>query len=209
MTNEKRDFDKDAATWDEKPPRVKLAEEIAQSIKEKVAVSPDMTMLDFGCGTGLITLLFESGVSSITGVDSSQGMLDVLNEKISQAEMTTINTEKIDPEQLDALSGSYDLVMCNMTLHHVEDVEVLLNQFYQVTAPEGYLCISDLDLDGGEFHDDNTGVYHHGFNREVLAQLISAAGYTRVQFHEAAKVARPEKGEFTVFLATGYKSEEL
>ena len=71
MTTEKRDFDAAAASWDEKPGRVKLAGEVAEAIIRQVAPSKTMKAMDFGCGTGLVTLTLRPLVASITGIDSS------------------------------------------------------------------------------------------------------------------------------------------
>jgi len=68
---ERRDFDKEAAKWDENPGRVKLANEVADSIIREAAPSAGMDALDFGCGTGLVTLRIQPLVGSITGADSS------------------------------------------------------------------------------------------------------------------------------------------
>lgn len=67
---EKRDFDKAAATWDEDPRRVKLAEDVAAAILREAVLSKDMDALDFGCGIGLVTLKLQPYVRSITGADS-------------------------------------------------------------------------------------------------------------------------------------------
>ncbi|MDD4138360.1 MAG: methyltransferase domain-containing protein, partial [Methanoregula sp.] len=75
MTGEKRDFDSAASTWDEDPGRVKMAHDVARAIRETVTLRPDMDVLDFGCGTGLLALNLQPHIRTITGVDSSQGML--------------------------------------------------------------------------------------------------------------------------------------
>lgn len=76
-------------------------------------------------------------------------------------------------------------------------------------APGGYLCIADLDLDGGRFHEDNTGVFHFGFDREALRKTFIAAGFSNVRDVSAAEVEKPvahgERKRFTVFLMTGRK----
>ena len=53
---QRRDFDAAAAAWDEEPRRVKLAGEIAAAICAKLPLSAEWDALDFGCGTGLVTL---------------------------------------------------------------------------------------------------------------------------------------------------------
>jgi len=71
MTSEKRDFSQAAATWDENPGRVKLARDIADSMIKNLTITSDMNVMDFGCGTGLLTVQLQPLVRSITGVDSS------------------------------------------------------------------------------------------------------------------------------------------
>jgi len=96
MGTEGRDFDKEAAAWDENPARVRLADDVAAAISRQVPVNTAMDALDFGCGTGLLTLRLASLVRSITGVDSSQGMLDVLAVKVARGNLTNVRTLRLD-----------------------------------------------------------------------------------------------------------------
>jgi len=209
MNTEKRDFNKVAETWDEKPVRVNLAKDVAQSISELDILTPEMDIMDFGCGTGLLTTKLHPLVHSITGVDSSQGMLDVFDEKIAKLKLGNIKTLLVDLEKGDSLEGSYDLILSNMTIHHIKEIKPLLLQFYKILTPGGYLCISDLDTENGRFHGDNTGVFHFGFERPVLHKLFVEAGFDNVRDKLAAKVEKPgsngEINRFTVFLMTGQK----
>ncbi len=209
MNSEKRDFDKEAASWDEQPQRVKLAEDAAASIIKQVSPNAAMDALDFGCGTGLLTLRLQPLVRSIAGVDSSQGMLDILDQKIGRMGLTNVRSLLVDLDKGDVLSGAYDLIVSSMTLHHVKEIRPLIDQFYRIAAPSGYLSIADLDLDDGQFHKDNTGVFHFGFDRAKLRKIYEQAGFQEVQDITAAEMTRPTaSGEirtFTIFLMTGRK----
>jgi ubiquinone/menaquinone biosynthesis C-methylase UbiE len=211
LKNDKRDFDKAAASWDT-PMRIKLATNVAGTVSEEVKLSNDMDVLDFGCGTGLLTLQLQPYVRSITGVDSSQGMLDVLGSKISMLNLTNAKTQHRDLDNGDKLSGSYHLITSSMTLHHVREIQPLLSRFYEITTPSGHLCIADLDPDDGQFHGgDDTGVFHNGFERHAMRQAFEKAGYRDVRDRTAARMTKPVKGggtrEFTIFLMTGQKPE--
>ena len=92
MADEKRNFDQDAALWDDNPGRVKVASDIARMIMAEIPLKVTMDVLDFGCGTGLVTLALQPFVRSITGMDSSRGMLDVLNRKISERGLSNVVT---------------------------------------------------------------------------------------------------------------------
>ena len=126
MNAKKRDFDKDSATWDQEPRRAKLAKAVAQAIIETVRPNEGMDVLDFGCGTGLLTFELQPLVRSITGVDSSAGMLDVLKGKVASRNLANVKTQFLDLEQGAALAGSYDLIVSSMTLHHIREVGPLL-----------------------------------------------------------------------------------
>ncbi len=209
MNIERRDFDKEAAAWDEVPTRVKLANDIAAAISEEIVLIFNMDVLDFGCGTGLLTLQLQPAVHSITGVDSSPGMIDVLKAKIDKQNLSNVKTQCLDTDTGDRLEGSYHLIVTSMTLHHVKDIRPLLDQFYRIVVPSGYLCIADLDLDDGGFHGNNDGVFHFGFDRAVLRQYFMEAGFGDIRDRTAAEVMKPVSDggiqPFSVFLMTGRK----
>ncbi len=204
---EKRDFDGAATSWDEHPGRVKVAADIAQAILREIPLTSDMEVMDFGCGTGLVSIALQPFVRSVMGVDSSAGMLGAFEAKITRLGLGNVRTQFCDLARGDTLSGRYDLVVSAMTLHHVKDIEPLFDEFARITAPGGRLCIADLDPDDGEFHDDNTGVFHFGFARAALREVFEQAGFEHVEATDAAEVVKPgrngEARRFSVFLMTG------
>jgi 2-polyprenyl-3-methyl-5-hydroxy-6-metoxy-1,4-benzoquinol methylase len=211
MNTEKRDFNKEAASWDENPARVKLALDVANAIKNQIKLTHEMDVMDFGCGTGLLTLQIQPFVKSITGIDNSHGMLDVLNSKINKLKLSNIKSLFVDLDKGDILKGQYNLIVSGMTLHHIKDIDSLLNQFHQILKPSGYLCLCDLDLDEGKFHSDNTGVFHFGFSREEMRAAYINAGFENVRDTTAAEITKPtvdgQMKTFTVFLMSGRKKK--
>ncbi len=207
---QKRDFDSAAASWDENPQRVKLAGEVAAAIERVVDITPAMDVADFGCGTGLLSFLLQPKVRSLTGIDSSPGMLDVFRKKSDRLKLANVRTQLVNLEKGDVPAGRYDLVVSNMTLHHVKEIAPLLRQLHGMLLPEGTLCITDLDPDGGMFHDDNTGVFHSGFDRQELRRAFSAAGFADIRDTTAAEIVKPDGSggsrRFSIFLMTGRKS---
>ena len=108
MNTEKRDFNKEASSWDENPVRVKLANDVANTIKKQVKLTPEMEVMDFGCGTGLITLQMQPFVKSITGIDSSEGMLEILNSKIDKLKLDNTKSLLVDLDKGDILKVNID-----------------------------------------------------------------------------------------------------
>jgi ubiquinone/menaquinone biosynthesis C-methylase UbiE len=209
INTKKRDFDQEAVNWDQVPGRVKVAQDISQSMIQEITLTPEMDVLDFGCGTGLLTFALQPFVRSITGVDSSQGMLDVFKTKIKEQNLINVKAEYIDLDKGDVLMGSYHLIVSSMTLHHIKNITPLLKQFYSILLPSGQLAIADLDLDDGKFHSNNEGVFHSGFNRENLRSIFIEEGFQSIQTRQAAEIEKPvgdgQTRLFTMFLMTAHK----
>ena len=211
MASEKRNFDKEAASWDEQPMRVKLANDIANAITQAVSLNAGMDVLDFGCGTGLLSMQLHHQLNSITGVDSSEGMLNMFSAKIDHQNITNIKVHCLDLDKGDTLSGNYHLIISSMTFHHIQDISHLLDQLYSVLHPSGILCIADLDEERGLFHDDNTGVFHFGFNRSQIQEQFTQAGFDVIQVDQSAEMTKPDRNgvmrTFSIFLIVGRKKD--
>jgi len=185
-----------------------MANNIANTILDAISLNSHMNVLDFGCGTGLLTLRLQPLVASITAVDSSAGMLKILDKKIGDQNIANVTTRHLDIEKGDVLDGPYDLIVSSMTLHHIKETKLLIEQFYEIAAPHGYLCIADLDPDNGLFHGNNEGVFHFGFDRDEMRRSLKKIGLTNIEFRTAAEIVRFVPGglrPFTIFLVTGQK----
>lgn len=205
-TEERRGFNAEAAQWDANPGRVKLAGEVANAIIREARPTREMDVLDFGCGTGLVTLKLQPLVKTITGVDSSEGMLGVLEGKVRAQGLANVNTRFVDLEKGGRVEGSYDLIMSSVTLHHVPDTAGLLAQWHGLLRPNGQVCFADFDTEDGSFHSDNTGVFHFGFDREQLKKLLREAGFRDIRDTTASTIIKEIEGKgkraFPVFLIT-------
>ncbi len=207
----KRDFDKEAAQWDENPFRVKLARDVAAAMIREIHPSRDQHVLDFGCGTGLVTLELQPLVKAITGVDSSHGMLAVLKQKIERQGLANVHAQFVDLENGERVEGGYDLIVSSMVTHHVPDTLALFKEWRRLLLPGGQICFADLDTEDGAFHGDNTGVYHLGFDRQKLARLLQQAGFRDIRMGTATTVSKEVEGqgmrEFSIFLIAATRAE--
>jgi ubiquinone/menaquinone biosynthesis C-methylase UbiE len=202
--HERKNFDQEAAAWDRKPGRVALAHDVADAIISSAGLRKDMDVLDMGCGTGLVTLRLQPHVHTITGADSSPGMLAVLETKVREQKIANVRTQVVDFEQGGTAAGSYDLIVSSMMLHHLPEPAALLRQMHGLLKQNGRLCVADLDAEDGSFHADRTGVFHFGFDRARLKQLLQQSGFRDVSDRTASTIVREgaESGrkEFSVFL---------
>ena len=202
-------FDTAAAQWDSHPHRLALARRIGENILQTDRLTPKTKLLDYGCGTGLLGLFLLPQVQQVIGIDTSQGMLDVLQEKITQSQISNMEVRLLDlqnPSESLATMGSFDAVTMNMVLHHVEKTAPLLQNLKSLLTPGGTLFIADLDTEPGTFHGkDFQGFLHHGFDRQILSQQLADAGFKPIDIHTAHTMEKPSDdgsmGSYDIFLA--------
>jgi tRNA (cmo5U34)-methyltransferase len=195
-------FDQAAATWDEQPRRLKLARAVADEIARQIRLSRDMDVLDFGCGTGLLTLALQPLVRSVTGADASSGMLDVLRQKVQAQGLANVETILLDPEVPLSLDGRFHLIVSSMALHHVASLAPLFSRFHGQLRPGGRVALADLHREDGSFHEDARDVFHLGFEPSELQTLLAAAGFVDLAV-TTATITRKETRDYPVLLITG------
>jgi len=193
-------FDQAAATWDHTDRRVLLARGVNEALALRVPLSETLSVLDFGCGTGLVTLALAPKVGTIAGADTSSGMLKTLAGKAEGLGLP-VRLLQLDDSGAGDLGGPYDLIASSMTLHHVADLPSLFQRFRQHLRPGGQVALADLDEEDGSFHEDATGVHHRGFARNRIQGWLEDAGFRKVRI-DTATVTRKEGRDYSVFLAT-------
>ena len=205
-------FDSKASEWDANAVRAALADAVSRAIIAHMPVKRPENALEFGCGTGLVTLKVAPHCVILTAVDTSGEMLRVLDEKLIVDGVPNVMTELLDltlPGSASRLSGNFDFVFSSMTLHHIPDTAAFLSQLNAHMSPGGTLAIADLEAEDGLFHDDVTEHVHHGFGRVLLTQQLEAAGFTNFSFMTAHVVEKKNRAgklaAYPVFLVTAVK----
>ena len=199
-------FNQVAADWDSNPTRVALARAVVDAIRAAVPLRAEMQAMDFGAGTGLVTLGLLASVSSVTAVDASGEMLRVLDEKLRSLRIDNVHTLQCDISRAPLPVNQFDLVVSSMVLHHLPDVPPVLQRLRPCLRPGGWIALADLDTEDGSFHPDKTGVFHNGLDRGDVSQWLQHAGFWNVTVHDAHTIVRPDpKGgarQYGVFLVT-------
>jgi ubiquinone/menaquinone biosynthesis C-methylase UbiE len=202
----KRDFDADAKTWDLNDGRTRLSLAVADVMIAELSLTGTETVLDYGTGTGIIALRLHQLVRQVIAADSSRGMLDVLRGKLEKAETNNVKPMFLDLESVDPIPAEIrpDVIVSAMTMHHIRDTARFAATLHRLLPTDGRIGIADLDSEQGDFHADNTGVEHFGFDRGALTQLFSANGFHSVKLQTAYEVTRPTASgvdkTFSVFL---------
>jgi ubiquinone/menaquinone biosynthesis C-methylase UbiE len=192
-------FDRAAREWDTRPTSQQLSV-VPQRLLRAVPFGADQHWLDFGAGTGLMTVAIAPRVRRVTALDTSTHMLRVLDEK------NMANVSTLYANVFAGLPDRYDGITSCMALHHVADTALLLQVFYRHLQPGGRLALVDLYREDGSFHGDNVakGVWHFGFEPDALQALAQAAGFADARFEEILQLKNNERS-YPLFLMQARK----
>jgi ubiquinone/menaquinone biosynthesis C-methylase UbiE len=173
-------FDKQAKEWDQDPKKTERAITIAKEMTDFIQPDKTMNAFEFGCGTGLLSYQLKDFFNTITLADTSEGMIKVLQEKITNENIKNFKPLLVDLLEDDAVinENSYDVIYTLMTLHHIDDINKIAKIFNAMLKTGGYLCIADLVQEDGSFHTNVPGFNgHNGFDRTELSAILSNHGF--------------------------------
>ncbi len=137
-------FDNIAASYDFLNHSLSLGmDNVWRKIAIKKLTNKPATILDIATGTGDFAVSAAKYTNAqITGIDISQGMLDVGIKKISQKNLTSrITLQKADCENLHFDSNSFDAITAGFGVRNFENLEKGLSEMYRVLNTTGMLAI--------------------------------------------------------------------
>ncbi len=137
-------FDNIAASYDFLNHSLSLGmDNVWRKIAIKKLTNKPATILDIATGTGDFAVSAAKYTNAqITGIDISQGMLDVGIKKIAQKKLTSrITLQKADCENLPFDSNSFDAITAGFGVRNFENLEKGLSEMYRVLNTTGMLAI--------------------------------------------------------------------
>lgn len=203
-------FERAAARWEEKPRRIDRTRDVAEAIREAVALSPEMTALEIGCGSGLVTMALCEDLGTIVALDTSEEALKALQAKIDDMGVSNITPLRLDLTVDPLPDLQVDVIFSSMALHHIADPARMVKRAARLLRPGGVMCIADLDAEDGSYHGDNGEKVHHGFSSGQMAAFFAAAGLQPVGSGVAHTIerGRPDGGTdaYPVLLSLGQRA---
>lgn len=163
-------FNHKAESFDS-PKNIFIADLIRQEVEKQIVDFSDKRILDFGGGTGLVTLPLAAQSKSVMLVDISDKMLDQARLKVEKQAIDNVYLLQQDllTNPLDQL---FDIIVVSRVLHHMPNVEKTLAMFRNHLVEDGQLFIADFV---------KTDVNHHGFHLADLEGKLSQSGFSSVQ----------------------------
>ena len=133
-------------------------------------------VLDFGCGTGLLTEKLSPLAEGVVALDTSIAMIQVLKNKVSTLGLT--NVEPIAKPLEGAMSANpslfktpFDLITCSSVCAFLEDYPATVRTLSQMLRPGGAFVQWDWEL-----APDSDEPF--GLTRSQIEAALDAAGLT-------------------------------
>lgn len=169
-----------AADQYDTPARVAMAQIITRALTPHLKDAKEKTLLDFGCGTGLMGLALADEVGALLLLDASPNMTRVVEEKIGllglkNARALCCNLEEEPPP--GNLRADYILMV--QVLLHIPEIAPLLAQLHGLLNPGGRLLLVDFDKNPRVVSPE----IHNGFHQAALSALLESLGFCDVQSH--------------------------
>ena len=134
-------FDDIATVYDESLPEHVVEHYLRKRTAFIAGVSPSGSVLDVGCGTGALAERLVQRGYTVSGVDPSAGMLEILRARNPQ-----ITAVQGSGTALPFTRDSFDLVVSVATMHHIAEpaaVGQTLAEMVRVCRPDGRILVWD------------------------------------------------------------------
>lgn len=196
-------FDQITQKYDD-PERIHLAHIITQAITQQIKDTNYQTLLDYGGGTGLVTLNIAEYFEAVTLMDASPQMVDIFEHKVSDLNQTSINTLVGDVLLDDTILNhkNYDVIVLSLVLLHSGNYQLLLQKLYNHLNSGGMMILVDFDKNENIYHPK----VYNGFEQMDIIHVFNELGLRNPQintFYSGEKIFM--KQDASLFIATGTK----
>ena len=128
-------------------------------------------VLDLGCGSGIYAQEFIRQGAKVTAVDLSQEMIDIVREKLSsEVKAYAADISLGLPQESD---NTYDVVICPLAMHYVENPLPLFKEVKRVLKPSGQFFFS-THHPIADYSVSPSGNY---FKRELITEKWDTIGH--------------------------------
>ena len=189
-------WDDYADDWDQNPDARTYSEKAFEQLRAAVEIK-GARVLDFGCGTGLLTEKIAPLATAITALDASQKMVAVLEAK-RLPNVTAICGTLEDYQATFRGEGRppFDLVVASSVCAFVDDYTATLRHILSLLKPGGRFVQWDwLSPEGSS---------HPGFTEAQISSAMKESGFSQFTVGTGFQMDGPEGGA-AVLMAVAVK----
>ncbi len=139
------------------------------------SIDGDMTVLDIGAGSGRWTIPLAATAKSVTAVEPSAEMLEVLRDNLKS---NPTNIEIIQSSWEEAAVEIYDIAVCAHSMYSSPDLASFVRKMEQHTRQTCYLAVRLLPVDGviSQLHNAIYGSPHDSANAVIAYNALYSLG---------------------------------
>jgi ubiquinone/menaquinone biosynthesis C-methylase UbiE len=118
-----------------------------ERLVERLALAPDMRVLDAGCGPGRLTVPLAEAVGpggEVVALDGQREMLEKLRRRLEAGGLTNVRPLQAGLGEGMLGEGGFDRAVLAMVLGEVRDRASALGELYAALRPGGLLSITEI-----------------------------------------------------------------
>ena len=110
--------------------------------RETLASQVFDSILELGCGTGKNTEFLVQIGANVHALDFSEGMLEKAKQKVKAGNIRFSMADLT--KRWPCEDGTYDLIVCNLVLEHIDDFGHIFSEAARTLQPNGKFFINEL-----------------------------------------------------------------
>jgi ubiquinone/menaquinone biosynthesis C-methylase UbiE len=150
-------------------------------------VTASDTVLDLGCGPGIVACAFAAKAAYVTGLDIAPAMLE--RAKARQVEYSLANMTWLcgDVSALPFADNSFSMVVTRYTFHHFLSPAAVLSEMARVCRPGGRIVVADATPEESQlaaydhFETLRDPSHAHALSLDQLKGLFAAANLQDIE----------------------------
>lgn len=195
-----RFFDSVASDWNRLSREMLGDFDLGPAIIKSLAASEKGTVVDLGCGPGLLLGHLAKAAGRVIGVDNSPRMLDAAGKLLPEGPEVSLRIG--DLEHLPLRDGEADAAIMSLVLHHLPAPQDGIAEMGRVVRPGGRAVLADFLLHDNETLRTRYGDRWLGFSPHDLHVWLERAGFHELSFEE-----HPVNLGLTLMLITARREE--
>jgi len=179
---------------------------LVQMLRDEIddLASPKV-IVDFGCGTGLLTESLRESASKILAIDAAPAMAQVLQNKIQQGNWTNVSASAVVLSTLDeaeesvrneieSFRGKADLIVASSVMSFVppDELEPTMKVLASLLKPGGIFCHSDFPQSKN---------FENGFTKDKAEAMYRMGGLTSRSIQERTIEMGTDRGQVLIGFA--------
>jgi ubiquinone/menaquinone biosynthesis C-methylase UbiE len=139
-------------------------------IVDRLAGPTALSVLDVGCGTGFLALLFAELGHLVTGIDLAPAMLNVARQKAEQLHLN-LRLRVENAAAVQDPDATYDLVIARHVIWILPDPKRAVQEWLRVLRPGGRLALIE-----GKWRPEESKFARKNRIRNALVGVLNATG---------------------------------